>query len=267
MFVAEPHPASIPVVRPGAQASLLSRIVVLAYGVVAYLGFLAAFSYAIGFEANLLVPKGIDDGAVGPLGEALLVNSLLLGLFAVQHSIMARAWFKRRWPRIIPAAAERSTFVVATCIALGLIYWLWRPIPGYLWNFEGTSIGGLLSAVSYAGWALVVIATFLIDHFGLFGLRQVINYARGRTHREPAFTVRSFYRYIRHPLYLGFVMAFWCTPAMSWGHFFFSAMTTGFILVAVRFEESDLIRAHGRAYRDYRAQVPMILPLRGRVVR
>ena len=246
------------------RSSSARRLLTLAYGSAVYVLFLGTFLYAVGFVSGVGVPKTVDSGPAGPLGAALLVNGLILGLFAVQHCIMARAWFKRRWTKIIPAAAERSTFVLATCLILCLMYWQWRPIPGTVWNIEDPVTATALTVLGFAGWALVLVATFLIDHFDLFGLKQVIRFARKRTHMDPAFKVVSFYRYIRHPLYLGFLMAFWCTPHMTWGHPFFAVMTAGFMLVAVRFEESDLIRAHGDDYRDYRTKVPMIFPRPGR---
>ncbi len=243
--------------------STASRLLMLAYGGLIYLFFLATFLYAVGFVSGVGVPKTIDSGPAGPIGEALLVNGLILGLFAVQHMIMARQWFKRRWTRIIPAAAERSTFVLFTCLILCLMYWQWRPIPGTVWQVTDPVTAGVLTGLGFLGWGIVLVATFLIDHFDLFGLKQVVRYFRGSTHKDPAFKVVAFYKYIRHPLYLGFLMAFWCTPHMTWGHLFFAVMTAGFMLVAVRFEESDLIKIHGDDYRDYRSQVPMIFPRPG----
>jgi len=233
---------------------------VLLYGGLVYLFFLGTFLYAVGFVKGWVVPKGIDDGTPVGLGETLLVNLGLLGLFAVQHSIMARRWFKERWTRLIPAAAERSTFVLATCLILCALYAWWRPLPETVWSVGHPFAAGLLEAVSVAGWLLVLVATFLIDHFDLFGLKQVIRHFRGKRHQEPAFLVRSIYRHTRHPLYLGFLLAFWATPHVSAGHLLFAAATTGFILIAVRLEERDLVRAHGEDYVDYRKQVPMLLP-------
>jgi protein-S-isoprenylcysteine O-methyltransferase Ste14 len=242
----------------------MSRTLALAYGTLAYVWFLGSFLYAIGFVANLLVPKSIDTGTVGPVPLAIAINAGLLGLFAVQHSIMARHWFKRWWTRIVPRAIERSTFVLATSAILTLMYWLWRPIPGVVWSVDDPTTAKALMVMSGLGWGLVLISTFLIDHFDLFGLKQVIRYYRRAEHRDPAFKVASIYKYIRHPLYLGFIVAFWATPVMTWGHLLFAVATTGFMLVAVRFEEADLIRTFGEKYRQYRGKVPMLLPLRGR---
>lgn len=246
-----------------ARASDRTKIAVLCYGVFVYALFLPTFLYAIGFVGNLLVPKSIDSGAAGPLGQALLVDTLLLGLFAAQHMIMARPAFKRWWTRIIPGAAERSTFVLATCLGLCLMYWQWRPIPGVVWSVEHAGVALALQVVSLAGWALVLVSTFLIDHFDLFGLKQVVRFALGRVHRDPEFKVRWIYRYVRHPLYLGFFIAFWATPVMTWGHLLFAAGCTGFVLIAVRLEERDLVDAHPE-YEEYRAAVPGIFPRPGK---
>lgn len=249
---------------PTRRPSLASRLAVLAYGTIVYVFFLGVFVYAIGFVTGIGVPKGIDDGLATPLVPALLVNAGLLGLFAVQHMVMARPWFKRRWTKIVPAAAERSTFVLATCLILTAMYVWWRPLTDVVWSVEDPIAAGVLQGLSLFGFGIVLVATFVIDHFDLFGLSQVIRYFRGAEHREPEFRVKSFYRYIRHPLYLGFITAFWATPVMTVGHLVFAVATTGFMLVAVRFEERDLVRLHGPAYEDYRARVPMIFPRPGR---
>jgi protein-S-isoprenylcysteine O-methyltransferase Ste14 len=246
-----------------AGTTAAGRTAALAYGIAVYALFLPTFLYAIGFVANAVVPKGIDSGSAGPVGTALLVNTLLLGLFAVQHMIMARQGFKRWWTRIVPQPVERSTFVLFTCVALILMYWLWQPMPGVVWSVEQAGLATALHVLSLAGWALVFVSTFLIDHFDLFGLKQVVRYATGQPHRDPAFKVVAVYRYVRHPLYLGFMVAFWATPHMTWGHLFFAAATTAFMLIAVRLEERDLKRAHAE-YESYSARVPMILPRPGR---
>jgi len=245
------------------RASLPRRLAVLAYGVAVYLFFLPTFLYAIGFTMNRVVPKGIDGGASSSLGTALAVNLGLLGLFAMQHMAMARPAFKRRWTRIVPRPAERSTFVLFTCVILCLLYWQWRPLPGVVWSVEHAGLVLALESLAVLGWGLVLFATFLIDHFHLFGLRQVVDFARGRPDAEPAFQVRSLYRYVRHPLYLGFFVAFWATPVMTWGHLLFAAGCTGFVLVAVRLEERDLKRVHPE-YEAYARVVPGILPRPGR---
>jgi protein-S-isoprenylcysteine O-methyltransferase Ste14 len=233
------------------------------YGSIAYLAFLATFSYAIGFVSGLVVPKTVDGGASVPWAEALLVNGAFLALFAVQHTVMARRAFKRRWTRIVPPQLERSTFVLATCAILASLFWQWRHLPGVLWEFEGP-VAWFLRGVSFVGWGVVLFASFLIDHFELFGLRQTVRHFLGRPAQAPAFRERSLYRVVRHPLMLGFLLAFWATPVMSAGHLFFALMCTLYILVGIQVEERTLIAEHGEAYLDYRERVPMLLPLRRR---
>ncbi|HEX5138822.1 MAG TPA: isoprenylcysteine carboxylmethyltransferase family protein [Planctomycetota bacterium] len=240
--------------------ALAPRLAALLYSALVYAFFLGTFLYAMGFVNGVLVPKGIDDGATRPLAETLAVDLGLLGLFAVQHSIMARRWFKRRWTRIVPAHAERSTFVLLTCIILCTMYAQWRPLPGAVWNVEQPVVAAALSALAWVGWGLVLLATFLIDHFDLFGLKQGWRRFRGIAHADPAFQVKGIYRRTRHPLYLGFIVAFWATPRMTQGHLLFAMMTTAFMLVAVRLEEKDLVDAHGEDYVEYRRQVPMLVP-------
>ena len=247
--------------RPVARAPALSRALVLLYGTVVYAAFLAVFLYAIGFVANAFVPKGIDDGAVLPDAlTAVLINMGLLGVFAVQHTIMARPAFKRRWTRIIPAAAERSTFVAITCLILAAMFTWWSPLPDVVWHVEGVGAVALWS-LSAAGWALVLVSTFLIDHFELFGLKQVVSHARGVQHRPPVFVEHWLYRMVRHPLMLGFLIAFWATPHMTMGHLLFAGVTTLYIaLLGIVVEERDLVAEHGEAYLDYRRRVPKLLP-------
>ena len=240
--------------------STSSRALSLLYGSLIYVGFLGVFLYTIGFVAGVIVPKDIDDGTPVPLGEALLVNGGFLALFAVQHAVMARRSFKERWTRIVPRQIERSTFVLATITILSLMYWQWRPMPEVVWSVTGAA-AWVLAALAALGWGTVLLSTFLIDHFELFGLRQVVLHALGRPYEPPRFRERSLYRVVRHPLMLGFLLAFWCAPTMTVGHLFFAGLCTGYILVGVRMEERDLVAAHGEAYLDYRRRVPGLLPL------
>jgi protein-S-isoprenylcysteine O-methyltransferase Ste14 len=245
---------------PYMVASWPSRVTSLVYGVLAYVGFLATFLYAIGFVSGLVVPKTVDDGAPAPLVEALLVNGGFLALFAVQHTIMARRAFKRWWTRIVPPQIERATFVLVTSAILSAMFWQWRALPGQLWSVSGAA-AWFLYGVSFLGWGLVLFASFLIDHFELFGLRQVVRHFLGRAPEAPHFRERSLYRIVRHPLMFGFLLAFWSTPTMSMGHLFFAAMCTGYILVGIQIEERTLVAEHGDAYRDYQRRVPMLLPI------
>lgn len=249
--------------RPQAELparGLLARSLFLVYGVLVYALFLATFLYMIGFVSGVLVPKDINAGEAAPVWLALLVNGGFLGAFAVQHMIMARPAFKRAWTRIVPPAAERSTFVLAaSLILIGLVV-NWKPLPGVVWHVEGAA-AWILWGLSAAGWATVLYATFLIDHFELFGLRQSVTAFLGRPARSPKFVERSLYRVMRHPLMTGFIVAFWATPYMTWGHLFFALMTSGYALLGTLVEERDLIAQHGESYLDYRRRVRAFLPI------
>lgn len=235
----------------------MRRAIVFGYGMLAYLGFLAVFGYTIGFVAGIGVPKGIDDGPTGPMWLALVVDAGLLGLFAVQHSVMARPWFKRRW---LPRSIERSTYVLAASAAVALLLWQWRPLPETVWSVQIPWLRGLLWVLYAVGWIVLVLSTFLIGHFDLFGLRQVLARARKVDYSEPGFSQPLFYRVVRHPIMVGFLIAFWAAPDMSRGRLLFAVATTGYILIAVRLEERDLRRQLGDDYLAYERRVPRFIP-------
>ena len=238
---------------------MFNRIIAFLYGVACYLAFLAAFLYAIGFIGNFLVPKSIDSGMQMSFMNALAINAGLLGLFAVQHSVMARQWFKRAWSRIVPTSVERSTYVLFSSLALLLLFWKWQPMGGVVWDVEsGLGRAGLYSLYA-AGWAIVLAATFLINHFDLFGLRQVWLHLLGRPYTQLEFRTPGLYRYVRHPLYVGWLLVFWSAPKMTLAHLVFAVATTAYILIAIQFEERDLIRFHAE-YAEYRRRVPMLVP-------
>ena len=238
----------------------MGRILALAYGLVAYLAFLATILYAIGFVTGIVVPKTLDDGAIVPAGVALVIDLALMTLFAVQHSVMARKPFKRWWTQSVPHAIERSTYVLLSSLALMLLFWQWRPIPSVVWEITNPTLATAAVAVSLFGWAIVFAATFLINHFELFGLQQVIFNLIGKGAAAPKFRTPLLYKLVRHPLYLGFVIAFWATPVMTVGHLLFAGVTTAYILVAITLEERDLIDLFGDEYRRYRERVAMLLP-------
>lgn len=239
----------------------MGRVLAFVYGVLSYVVFFATFLYAIGFVGNLFVPKSIDSGEIAPFSQALLINALLLGLFAIQHSVMARPGFKRWWTRLVPKPVERSTYVLLASLVLILLFWQWRPITDVLWNVENTIGRYLLWIVFLLGWAIVLVGTTLINHFDLFGLRQVYLYGRGQEYEELGFRTPFLYRIVRHPIMLGFIIAFWATPHMTVGHLVFSLGTTAYILIAIQLEEHDIVSAHGATYEEYRKQVAMILPI------
>ena len=233
------------------------------YGVASYAAGVAALLYLVGFSGGLLVPKAVDGGAAAPWAQALLVDLLLLGLFGVQHSVMARSAFKRWWTRIVPQPVERSAYVLATSLVLALLFWQWRPIPApVVWRTGNAAAAELLWAIFWLGWALVLVSTFLIDHFELFGLRQVFSRLTGRRMPAPEFRTPLLYRYVRHPLYVGLLLSLWSVPVMTAGHLLFSSGFSGYILLGIWFEERDLVAQFGERYRRYRAEVGMLLPRR-----
>ena len=238
----------------------MKRLLVFAYGVIAYGVFFVTYLYAAGFIGNLIVPKSLDSPPTAPLGIALLINLGLLSLFAVQHSVMARPWFKRGLVRLSPEAAERSTYVLASSVALILLFWLWSPLGGTVWDVQNPPGRTVLYGLFAFGFLLVLYTTFLINHFDLFGLRQVWLYLRGREYTSLNFVTPGPYRLVRHPLYVGWLFAFWATPTMTLTHLLFAFVTTAYILVAIRFEEHDLIAEHPE-YADYKSRVPMMVPI------
>lgn len=238
----------------------MKKSLFLLYGVVAYLIFFATFCYAVGFVSTILVPKHIDSIPQSPLSYALLVNAGLLTLFALQHSIMARPAFKRWWTKFVPEPVERSTYVLLASLCLIILFQYWQPMGGVVWQIESESLQTILKALCLFGFGIVLVSTFLINHFDLFGLRQVWFYFIGKKYETLPFRTPFFYKYVRHPLYLGFMIAFWSTPTMTIAHLFFAIMTTAYMLTAIQFEENDLIRQFGVKYQEYKRNAPMIIP-------
>ncbi|MCW1957370.1 MAG: NnrU family protein [Mycobacterium sp.] len=238
----------------------MNRYVALAYGAICYLVFLAVFLYSIGFVGNVVVPRTVDHGVTASLPEAVLINIGLLFLFAVQHSVMARPAFKRWWTRFIPTPIERSTYVLIASLVLALMFWQWRTMPAVIWDVAWQPGRVLLWVLFGLGWVTVLVSTFLISHFDLFGLRQVYLAWRGTPYTNLRFRTSMLYRAVRHPLMLGFLVAFWSIPTMTAGHLLFAAATTGYILIAIQLEERDLTATLGDQYRDYRTRVPMLIP-------
>jgi protein-S-isoprenylcysteine O-methyltransferase Ste14 len=245
---------------PALRRETMSRIVALVYGAAAYVVGIGTLLYAIGFVSGFAVPKTLDTGAAGPIGEAVLINTALLSLFVLQHSIMARKPFKRWLKQIIPASIERSTYVLLASIILILVFWQWRPIPIIVWQVKNPAVQIVLFGLATLGWITAFLSTFLINHFELFGLQQVLLNLIGRKESAPRFRTPFLYRIVRHPLYLGFILAFWATPVMTAGHLLFCAVTTTYILLGIALEERDLIELFGDEYIRYRHQVAMLVP-------
>ena len=237
----------------------MGRLLVLLYGTVCYFLFLGTFLYAIWFVWTLDRPQ---EG--GPLTNALLINTGLLLLFAIQHSVMARQWFKRAWTKIVPQPVERSTYVLLASLALLAVFHLWQPMSTVIWEVEASAGQLVLQVLFWVGWLLVLVSTFLIDHFELFGFKQVWRHWKSQTFEPPAFRTPGVYKFVRHPLYLGFIVAFWSAPRMTLGHLYFAAVCTAYILVAIQFEERDLVRIHGEDYKVYRSGVSMLVPWPGK---
>ena len=240
----------------------MGRFIAFLYGLASYVVFFVTILYAIGFVSGLVVPKTIDTGTVVPLAEALVVNLLLMSVFAIQHSVMARKPFKRWWTRFVPASVERSTYVLFASLALVLLFWQWRPIPALVWQIADPQIAMAVTGLSLAGWVIVFTSTFLINHFELFGLHQVANNLAGRSMPVPRFRTPLYYQFVRHPIYLGFIIAFWAAPTMTAGRMLFAAVTTAYIVVGILLEERDLVDLFGDDYRRYKNRVSMLVPWR-----
>ncbi|MBR0993399.1 isoprenylcysteine carboxylmethyltransferase family protein [Bradyrhizobium japonicum] len=242
---------------------MFSRLAILLYAIVSYAVFTVSFLYALGFVGNYVVPKSIDQpvdvGSPSNVTEAIVVNLLLMSLFAIQHSVMARPAFKRWWTKVLPVACERSTYVLLSSLILLLLFWQWRPIPAPIWQTAGI-VAWLLTGIHWLGWLIAFASTHMIDHFDLFGLRQALAALRGTQPQEPSFKAPLLYKIVRHPIMLGFLLAFWATPEMTAGHLLFALANTAYILAALQFEERDLVAEFGETYRQYRRRVPMLLP-------
>jgi protein-S-isoprenylcysteine O-methyltransferase Ste14 len=252
----------IQTIAPEAQGNRTTKFIAFLYGLVAYFAFFGTILYAIGFVMGLVVPKTIDTGAPSSTTEALIANLVLMSLFAVQHSVMARKQFKEWWTQYVPKSVERSTYVLFASLTLMLLFWQWLPMPAIVWQIEDPGIALAIAATSLIGWVIVFTSTFLINHFELFGLHQVANNLTGRDMPTPRFRTPLYYKFVRHPIYLGFIIAFWAAPTMTVGHLLFAAVTTAYIFVGIMLEERDLIDLFGDDYRRYRDRVSMLLPWR-----
>jgi methanethiol S-methyltransferase len=242
----------------------MGKLVAFLYGIIAYLVFAVVIVYSLGFVTGLVVPKTIDSGSAGPLMESIVVNIVLMTIFALQHSIMARPQFKKWWTKIVPKSVERSTYVLLASLALALVFWQWRPIPGVVWEVKEPTIAAFLLYLGVFGWVLVFLSTFMVNHFELFGLHQVVNNLTGKQMPPMKFKTPMLYNVVRHPIYLGFIIFVWATPVMTAGHLLFAAVVTAYIFVGIALEEHDLIAVFGDEYRRYRQRVAMIVPFIGR---
>jgi protein-S-isoprenylcysteine O-methyltransferase Ste14 len=241
---------------------VVGRLIAFLYGLAAYAVFFVTFLYAVGFVGGLVVPTTVNTGIAASLPEAIAVNVLLMSLFAIQHSVMARKQFKQWWTQYVPKSVERSTYVLLASLALVLLFWQWRAMPTVIWQIDDPRLAMAVMGLSFAGWLIVLTSTFLINHFELFGLHQVANNLAGRPMAEPRFRTPVFYKFVRHPIYMGFIIAFWTAPTMTAGHLLFAAVTTAYIFVGILLEERDLIALFGDEYRRYRRRVAMIVPWR-----
>jgi protein-S-isoprenylcysteine O-methyltransferase Ste14 len=262
VYLRKTQPAELQINTSGGE--MMGRGIAFLYGVVCYGIFFLTFLYLVGFLGNLLVPRSIDVGPVASISTAFLINFALIALFGIQHTVMARPGFKEKWTKIVPESVERSTYVLITSLILILLYWQWRPMTGVIWDAEAIWLQNVLWAVFFGGFGLVLLSTFVIDHFDLFGLRQVWLNLRQKAYTHPGFKVTFFYKFVRHPLYVGWIMAFWGTPRMTVGHLLLAAGMTTYILIAIRYEERDLVEILGDDYAQYRKKVPMLIPKFGK---
>ncbi|AMA60652.1 methanethiol S-methyltransferase [Bradyrhizobium sp. CCGE-LA001] len=249
-------------IGPEVAGSRIFKFIAFLYGIAAYVVFFVTILYAIGFVMGLVVPKTIDTGTATPPFEAIIVNLLLMALFAIQHSVMARQGFKAWWTQFVPRPVERSTYVLLASLSLLLLFWQWRPLPAVIWEVQNPDLAVTVVTLAFAGWVLVFTSTFIINHFELFGLHQVTNHLVGKEAEAPRFKTPLLYKFVRHPIYLGFIIAFWAAPVMTAGHLLFAVVTTLYIFVGIALEERDLVALFGDEYRQYKQRVSMLIPWR-----